>query len=370
MPVTDRFDPELPEDDDTANPRESVESDEAIAVQATLIDATPPKPEVSGDDAAGSAEPETDMGEVATAPDVVDIDPAIEPFDAEEAVASAAPLPSPPDSVDPTDEFTRWQRGTGAYVLGALEPDEAVLAARTYAESEEIQAELIAMLPVADILTSLYSSQPAPGTSASAATAPAPVTEGSTQAAAVARPASRPQLPTRPVVVSTPQWRSASPILLGALGVLAALGFLWALAQRDQITTKDTEIDALRTQAAELSVAGNASVFVLNPASDAGAGAKATVFYSPGDGTVLLDARGLPELEEDYVYQVWFAAAGTDAWRAGPVFTVNDSGDAVRRLPGEAPDFGRMAISDEPAPGSTDAPDEFLLLGELVVATE
>ncbi|MDQ2682085.1 MAG: anti-sigma factor, partial [Chloroflexota bacterium] len=182
--------------------------------------------------------------------------------------------------------------------------------------------------------------------------------------------ARQPRTATRPVVIPASQQRSTSPILLGALGVLATLGFLWALAQRDQLATRDTEIDALRTRVAELSVAGNANVFVLNPASEAGSGAKATIFYSPGDGTVLLDARGLPELEEDRVYQVWFAAAGTDAWRAGPIFTVNQSGDAVRRLPGDVTDFGRMAISDEPAPGSTDAPDEFLLLGELVVATQ
>lgn len=361
--MTDRFDPPLPEEDDTTGGRVSVESDEVIAVQAALIDDPLPESEASGDDAAGNTEPEPDSGDAASAPDVADM----QPFDAEEVVATAAPLRPPPGPGDSEDEFKRWQRATGAFVLGALEPDEATLAAGTYAGSEEIQAELITMLPVADILTSLYSSQPTPGTTA---TATSPVPEGPTQAPAVPRPAGRPQRPTQPVVISTPQWRSASPILLGVLGVLAALGFLWALAQRDQITTKDTEIDALRTQVAELSVAGNASVFVLNPASDAGARAKATVFYSPGDGTVLLDARGLPELEEDHVYQVWFAAAGTDAWRAGPIFTVNDSGDAVRRLPGDAPDFGRMAISDEPAPGTTDAPDEFLLLGELVVAAE
>lgn len=155
---------------------------------------------------------------------------------------------------------------------------------------------------------------------------------------------------------------------MGVLGVIAAFGLLWALAQRDQISTRDQEICALRAQITELQQSANATVIVLNPVSDAAAGARATVFYSPGDGTVLINATGLPTLEDDRVYQVWLQSADSDAWTPGPTFRVNSAGEAVRRLAGETPGFARMAITDEPSPGSTEPTGAILLEGDLVRA--
>lgn len=234
--------------------------------------------------------------------------------------------------------------------------------------SPTLQRELAVLLPVADILTSLYQ-QPT-------ATSPATPAQGVVQpdpprAATPARPARVTATATTPATT----WRLSRPQTLGGLstttaaivglGVLAAVAVLWALAQIDRVTARDEEIAALRQQLTELQQAANATVFTLAPASDEAGDASGAIFSSLADRTILLDVAGLPELEDDQVYQVWFQRPDSDAWELGPAFQVNDDGAAVRRVAGDTTGFTRVAISAEPGPGGAEPSGEFLLEGEL-----
>lgn len=255
-----------------------------------------------------------------------------------------------------------WTQSTGALLLGALDPADAAAAGQALANDVAARTEIISLLPVADILMSLYQAQ------SGVAPAPEATAQGAVTTRGQAVPkAERPK--TQPVAIPKGTGITPTTILAIGLGVLAALGILWALAQRDQTSTREQEIRALQTRVAELEFGGNASVFVLNPVSADAAGAKATVFYAPGDGTVLLSASGLPELDDDQVYQAWFQTDGDSTWQPGPTFRVNDSGEIVRRLGSETTGFSNMAISVEDAPGSTEPTGDFLLQGALVQVT-
>jgi hypothetical protein len=278
--------------------------------------------------------------------------------------AEPAPVEEEPEAEAPPDELSAWANSTGALVLGALPPDEAAAAAREVALSPAMRAEVAALLPVADILMSLYQTQPAPAGEAPVAapqvTQPAP-SRRETRAPVAARPVARPAAARSSPIAGIAPGR----LLIGALAVIAVLGVLGALALSDRIATRNDEIAALKRQIAELRQNANASTFPLSPTEDAPADARGTIFYSIADAKVLIDVTGLPELDEDRVYQVWFQRSGSTEWEPGPTFVVNADGDAVQRLAGETPTFIRMAVSEEPAPASTEPSGPFLLEGLL-----
>jgi hypothetical protein len=269
--------------------------------------------------------------------------------------------------LDPAVALETWRRATGAFALGALDADDVPAALETYRHSPELQHELQLLLPVVDILTSLY--QPA-GTSPDQMAATAPVQTAPAQPAQAPSQAKAERVRERaaPVVVPKHGGTTARALPLIALGILAALGLLWGLAQRDLIATRDREISALQNRIAELEQTANAGVLILNPVSDDAAGAKATIFYSVGDGTVLINATGFPEIDENDTFQIWLQTADSTSWQPGPSFRVNEAGEAVRRLPGEVTAFSQMAISVEPQPGSAEPTTAFLLQGEMASA--
>jgi hypothetical protein len=213
---------------------------------------------------------------------------------------------------------------------------------------------------VADILLSLYQqTQPVPSATATTAPIAAPPAEPARRAE---RPRAEPI--TRPALPSLGGIRPSS-ILIAVFALIAAIGLLWALSLNDRIATKDDEITALKRQVEQFRQAANASAFTLTPTASAPDGARGTVFYSLADSRVIIDVSGLPELDQDRVYQVWFQRTGSNAWEPGPTFLVNQQGESVQRLPGETPTFARIAVSEEPAPGSAEPSGDFLLEGAL-----
>jgi hypothetical protein len=268
-----------------------------------------------------------------------------------------------PEVVEPAD-----LHALGALALGvapsAGDPD---IRARV-AASPALQRELATLIPVADILTSLYQAQAAPAPSQ----ADAPVAP--TERARVTAPGRRAEatiLSDQPATTRYPGRQLLlgrfSPATIASVGlaIVAALAVLWALALLDRIATRDDEIAALNEQLAELRQSANASAFVLTPTSDDAPGAGGTIFYSVADRTALLDVSGLPELDEDEVYQIWFQGDDGDEWVLGPAFRINSQGESVQRLPGDTPAFTRVAISREPGPGSDEPSGDFLLEGSL-----
>jgi hypothetical protein len=297
----------------------------------------------------------------------IDADVAEESPDEPPAMTEAPPAGGESPEGREAGEPSPWAESIGALVLGALPADEAAAVAREIARSPSMRAEVAALLPVADILMNLYQTQPAPApveaSPAAGAVTESPPTRRESPPSTRVRPISRPAT-ARPRL-SPFAGIAPAQILIGALAIAASLGVLWALALSDRIATRDDEIEALKRQVAQLQEGVNASTFPLSPSNEAPEGARGTVFYSIADAKVLIDVTGLAELEEDRVYQVWFQRSGSTEWEPGPTFQVNPQGEAVQRLAGETPSFIRIAVSEEPAPASTEPTGPFLLEGLL-----
>ena len=321
----------LPAVDEPTHEPETDESPGAAA-DAIVDDAT------ASEENAGADEPQT-----------VDTDEQGEP----------EPMPEP---IDP-----QWAEATGAIVLGVLDPDDMAAARKAMGRSQAMQTEIARLLPIADILLSLYQTQPAAAAGESAPVVDRPLPDRT--APPVPRRVERPRREVAARPARSPMGGvTGSTILIGVLALAAVAGVLWALSLSDRIGTRDDEIAALKRQVTEFRQAANASAFSLTPSGNAAEDARGTVFYSIADSKVLIDVTGLPELDDDRVYQVWFQRSGSDEWQPGPTFLVNPDGESVQRLPGETPTFVAIAISEEPAPGSSEPSGSFLLEGALAGA--
>ena len=310
------------------------------------------------------------MSDKPTAPEdvveemVIDIEP--------EAVLTDEAADPEIDSAAATTDDDRWARATGAIALGVLDADQQSDAEAALATSPHLSAEIALLRPVADILRSLYQSSPAPAAPANIAATPV---ESVTANEASPEPiTSKPKRLRKPAptqknvgfsrAIPTVPW---GKVIIGASAALAILSLLWAFSLLDKLDAKDAEIAAQETVITNLNAAGNASAFLLYPTADGGT-AQGTLYYSPANNSAVIDVINLPVLEEGRVYQVWFQQAGSVSWIPGPTFTVNDSGQAVQRLAGDAPEFAQVAISNEPSPGSTEPTGPFLVTGVLAQA--
>jgi hypothetical protein len=151
------------------------------------------------------------------------------------------------------------------------------------------------------------------------------------------------------------------PLLLPAAFALGAL-LLWVEA-RNQLEDKQTELVQARAevarQAAELGQLRPVLAFLNQPDTklvNFGAGApappKGSVLVNPRDG-VLLMASNLPVLGPDRTYQMWLIPKGGAPQPAG-LFKALPNGTALFARPGAiAADTAAVAVSVEPASGST-----------------
>jgi anti-sigma-K factor RskA len=97
--------------------------------------------------------------------------------------------------------------------------------------------------------------------------------------------------------------------------------------------------------------------------SDLSVSATGVVFAEPQGHEVYLVANGLPGLPHDQRYQVWLFTAGDQLDSAG-LLTVGADGDlrALLQTPAPFTDYVGVALTAEPATGST-SPTSDLVLG-------
>ena len=93
--------------------------------------------------------------------------------------------------------------------------------------------------------------------------------------------------------------------------------------------------------------------------------ASGRLLWNPVTGTGILLARGLPQLSQDQVYELW-GIAGTEPVPAG-LFTVDENGRATVRTPSLPPGktFDAFAVTLEPAGGVLKPTGPMHLLGKL-----
>ncbi|HRA48750.1 MAG TPA: anti-sigma factor, partial [Thermomicrobiales bacterium] len=281
---------------------------------------------------------------------------------------------APPELAAPVEIVVdeRWANVAGAWVLGVLDPEDVPAATAAISASPQLQGDVAALQPVATILTGLYQTGTAPMASPeTTVTEAAAINPSATPKPAKAVRERKPRTPTVPH--PSIKMSRAMPNLplakvgLGALAVAAVLAILWAFSLVDKVSTRNDEIHAQATEIASLKSVTNASAYTLYPTAEGGT-ATGTLFYSPANGSALIDFIGLPALGDGQVFQLWFQEQGSNTWIPGPTFLAGSTGEAIQRLSGDAPTFAEVAISAEPSPGSTNPTGEFLLTGVLTQA--
>ncbi len=142
---------------------------------------------------------------------------------------------------------------------------------------------------------------------------------------------------------------------------------------RAQVVTLDQQTVALQNEVQLANAQSNASAWVLNPDPGAGdvvpAEAGGTVFYSYREQSVVSEVRGLPELPDNGVYQLWYLGGvpGDEAPRSAGLMEFTADGTAVFTAEGVAEPFDAVAVSIEPAGGS-ETPTTVIMIGTLSAA--
>jgi hypothetical protein len=151
-------------------------------------------------------------------------------------------------------------------------------------------------------------------------------------------------------------WLAAAVMAIVAVGAI-----IWALALQGTIDDKDREIAALEQERSA------ARSWHLSPTDTDSASLSGTFFYSVPDQSGALVVRNLPQLAPDRVYQSWLIKGGKPV--PGPTFTVDASGTGSAPIAEpSATGYNVMAVTEEPAGGSTEPTTEPLLAGELDTA--
>ncbi len=85
------------------------------------------------------------------------------------------------------------------------------------------------------------------------------------------------------------------------------------------------------------------------------------------DGTSVLIVSGLPELDAEHAYQLWFVRSEAQERVSGGVFEVNPAGAGVLAVvvPEEVTQYDLIGVTEEPAGGSPGPTGRNVLRGEL-----
>jgi anti-sigma-K factor RskA len=147
-----------------------------------------------------------------------------------------------------------------------------------------------------------------------------------------------------------PAWLAAA-----VLGIVAIGAVIWALALQGTINDKNREITALQNQT-------NASAWQLAPSE--GGQATGTVLYSQQAKAAALVVQNLPELPSDKVYQLWYIR-GDNNPEPGGTFAVDAQGSGAATVADDVATYDVVALTEEPAGGSTTPSMPILLSGQV-----
>ena len=150
-----------------------------------------------------------------------------------------------------------------------------------------------------------------------------------------------------------------------ALGLIALGLFLWSLLLLGRVGDLEDEIAQQNEEIATLRQQANATAYTLAPTSAGPSGASGLFLFSLPDQRGALVIRGLEPAPNEWAYQIWFIDDDEPAPIAGPTFQVDENGEAVVPLTAEVATFDAVAISLEPAGGSSAPTSQVILQGRL-----
>lgn len=228
---------------------------------------------------------------------------------------------------------------SGAYALNALSPEESADFRRHLAGCQACRDEVRELQIAAALMGAAETETPPPGLRARVL------------AAADRTPQMPPVAPVVPLQRggAEPGRRRWLPRLVAAAAMVILVGGGVALVQGG-----DDEPTAPQLVAAAAAVfeAEDARVLTVNTKN----GGKITVGVSPERNEMAVDARSLPKLDEQHVYQLWTVHNGQPT--SAGVLGSRDTGAAMG-MPGEAT---KVAVTVEPTGGSTKPTTEPIVL--------
>jgi anti-sigma-K factor RskA len=262
-----------------------------------------------------------------------------------------------------------------AYVIGALTPDERKAFETHLATCAQCAAEVRSLTPVAGALAQTVPQVEPPVALRARVVSYASRSERPA-ASGGAEPIGAPVQRERSAAL--PSWLAAAASLV----IAAGLG-VYAYQLRDRVETLEARLqDALaRAQTSEgqlanavrVSSQAQTQIAVLTAPDvtridlaglEVAPSASARAFFSPSRG-VVLSASNLPPLQAGRTYQLWFIANKVPV--AGGLFQPDAAGSSNVLLPvdANAPRPEALAVTNEPAGGSTTPTNPLYLLGSV-----
>ncbi|HVU10356.1 MAG TPA: anti-sigma factor [Phototrophicaceae bacterium] len=245
-----------------------------------------------------------------------------------------------------------------AYSVGATDPDETALVERLLPDCPEVAAELEAYQAMAQALMyTVPRSQPPAAlhdklmAAARASSSPSMTVRPAQPAPAIPAPVPQPTLVSRP--------RPVNRIILAAALIAAALlvisNVYWVTQVSNLNSQQQTMTALLRNQEDALTSlgTGKANRVQLVSTSGTSGGVLATVLWTPQSPTALIYTDTLPQLSAGKTYQLWFIQDSKPV--SAGIFSLDQLGVGVLVFNLDHPmsDYSAVAISTEPAGGSS-----------------
>jgi hypothetical protein len=247
-----------------------------------------------------------------------------------------------------------------AFVLGALDPDEALLVAEHVAVCPTCGAEADAFRTALDALPYAVPQLNPPSHVKQQILARIAASHYHLQqsAAAAARPRSR--------------WLIG--LSVGSLLLTLAFGYMMADARSQlglmtsQLAQSQQTVEAVRHQVAEDNRMGSfimASQTVVRQLASPDRRASAMIYMQPGNTQAVLMIHGMPRLAPGRIYQFWLAKPGVQV--PATTFDVDERGAVTLMIHAPAPvdQYDRAMVTVEQRGGSTQPSDDIMLSGSL-----
>lgn len=240
-----------------------------------------------------------------------------------------------------------------AFVLGALDPEEALQVGEHVAACPTCGAEADAFHATLDVLPYALPQMNPPS---------------HVKQQILARIAASHSEP-RPAVVAAPgrgsRWLIG--LSLGALLLALAFGYMMADA-RGRLAQSQQQLAALRRQA---TVERQIASFIMAPQTvvrqlaSPGRRASAMIYMQPGSPQAVLVIKGMPKLAPGTTYQFWLAKPGVQ--ESANTFDVDEYGTASLMIEARAPmnQYAQVMVTVEQAGGSAQPRGEVVLSGSL-----